>query len=113
MTKKDLKSGMLVEVRNGDKYTVIFGAHASIEDDDILANHDSGFMRLNSYYDDLTCDSSREYDIIKVFESFGLGGIYKCMDSHLKLLWEREPVRELTIAEIEKLLGFPVKIVKE
>lgn len=33
--------------------------------------------------------------------------------THRTLLWERKPPKELTVSQIEELLGYPVKIVKE
>lgn len=33
--------------------------------------------------------------------------------SYRELIWEQPEVKEMTVAEIEKILGYPVKIVKE
>ena len=56
-TKKDLKNGMYVETRKGNRYIVI---------DNNLLRHE-GYLSLDIYDNDLKCDVS-EFDIMKVFD---------------------------------------------
>ena len=106
MTKKDLENGMVVETRGGDRHLVI-------EKSGVI-----NFMNLDgkTYFDekhmkdDMTfpewCDHC---DIMKVFPGdITLDGCRETTD----LIWERKEPKEMTVAEIEKALGYPVKVVK-
>ena len=106
MTKKDLKNGMVVEIRTGDRCLVI-------EKSGVI-----NFMNLDgtSYFDETGMgddmkapDVFEHCDIIKVFA----GDI--TLDDCRKttgLIWERKEPKEMTMTEIEKALGYPVKVVK-
>ena len=114
-TKSDLKNRMVVETRNGDRYILI--------DDRLLS--DTNYLWLNSHYDehnlfhygyndDLTMSCSANWDIIKVYKEvnnlcFCNDGFYGALD----LLWERKPVKEVTMAEVEAKFGCRVKIIND
>jgi hypothetical protein len=107
-TKADLKPGMVVEYRNGSKAVFI--------NDIFMEKH--GWMPISDYYDDLInvrdLSCSSHYDICRVYNSkaFAVDNLLK--PECLELIWERkedEPVKEMTVAEIEKKLGYKVKIV--
>ena len=56
-----------------------------------------------------------DYSVVKVWEPnrkamFTLGNLHKACG---ELLWEKKTVKEMTVAEIEAKLGYPVKVVKE
>lgn len=103
-SKKDLKSGMVVELRDGSRFlTVEINGRLDLIGKDTWDS-------LSLYNENLT-DADRDFDIVKVYETyprpFGRmlkGGI---------LIWERKEPKEMTIDDIEKELGYPVKIVKE
>ena len=102
-TKSDLKNGMIVELRNGNRYMVV--------GTDLLGLN--GYMGLCSYNKDLlkydSTSTDPDWDIVKVYKN-----IY-----HLDLkkanciVWEREEVKEVTMAEVEEKFGCRVKIVKD
>ena len=114
-TKSDLKDRMVVETRDGDKYILI--------DDRLLS--DTNYLWLNSHYDehnlfhhgyndDLTMSSGANWDIVKVYEEVN------CLNfdennpfCSLSLLWERKPVKEVTMAEVEEKFGCRVKIIND
>ena len=100
-TKADLKDGMIVECRNGNRYLVAV---------DRLLRH-QGYVHLNEYDDNLKHGS---YTIVKVYTSnkpFNLNVLFD--DKYLTLIWERKPEPvEMTIEEICKALGKEIKIVK-
>lgn len=106
MTKKDLKNGMVVEVRNGERCLVI-------EKSGVI-----NFMNLDgtSYFDETGIgddmkapDVFEHCDIMKVFAGgTTLNNCRKTTD----LIWERKEPKEMTVAEIEAALGYPVKVVK-
>ena len=114
MTKRDLRSTFVVKLRN-DEVCVIL--------DNTCASEGKGIFRkwccvayFEEYNDDLTHKTNNKYDIMKVSVSH-LSGILNlelfCKDRNLDWDWERKATKELTVSEIEKLLGYPVKIVKE
>lgn len=89
MKKSDLKTGMVVELRNEDKYLVV---------NDSILNLD-GWDKMSNYEDDLTSRAFDSLDILKVYETSG--GSFKNMflNSNLTLIWEREentPVDKLS-----------------
>lgn len=116
MKKSDLKTGMVVEVRNGEKYLVMLNPDCVDRD---LISFSGGFMELSTYDDNLTDSSGDDdWDIVKVYRiGANICWILSNKDSAMQgaeLIWERteEPV-EMTIAEIEKRLGVKnLKIVK-
>lgn len=104
MKKNELKSGMIVEYRNGNRRLVV--------NDDLIGSSGAGFL---SYYDDdLKYVGNDVYDVLDIIKVYK----YKyCMrlnrlleDDSLDLIWERKEIK-LTDKEIEilkalKLLGF-------
>ena len=130
-TKKDLRSGYVVEFKNGIRRLVTRTGMFT----QILVNPESGdWNYLQSGWNvDLTaqddryrkmCDSEcdlpkfypERFDIVKVW------GLIKSTDKYSKvfttniegrdLLWEREPeAKKLTVDEISKLLGYKVEVV--
>lgn len=121
MKKSELKQGALVQMRNGNMYILIGKKFVNLKD--------GGYMPLEKYNEDLlTCNSiiggliydvvsNSKYDVMKVFNSsFEHEGYHTYINGYpLKWTWERkeEPYKELTVGEIEKLLGYKVKIIKE
>lgn len=114
-TKKDLKNKMLVITHNGERFMVI--------DNTLMGmNH---MLNLDCYTEDLRVEdgvfiydndiNAKDYDIDVVYDSniatikdvAGLPGFLGLP------LWERPVVKEMTVAEIEKELGYSIKIVKE
>lgn len=93
MKKSDLENGMIVEMRNGEKYILIKDFTKKSKrygnDNDILLNIDFGsFEFLGTYKEDLTITNKEDdcFDIVKVWCLDGCGA----EKDHLKLLWERE-----------------------
>lgn len=108
-TKADLKDGMVVEFRNGDRHLVLNGIFMA----------EDGWMPISDYQDNLINQPgmlSENYDIMKVYTSSS-----KILKSYfdnwrLTLIWERkeeEPVKEMTVAEIEEKLGYKVKVIAD
>lgn len=116
MTKADLKTGMVVETRLGERYLVMLNPDCK---DRELINFNGGFNPLSLYKDDLTMrNEERMWDITRVFSLGSLIDLILCKPKELELfvVWERKketPV-EMTVSEIEKKLGIKnLKIVKE
>ena len=104
---KDLiKPGSVVEIRTGEKYLYL---------NDVFLSENGGLcaLGLEEYTDDLLYDEGIcKYDIQKIYRTSGrkMGNLFT--DEYLTLVWEREESKEMTLEEIEKALGYPVKIVK-
>lgn len=97
--KDDLQFGDVITLRNGERY-VFGGGYIIGEDSHYYCDCDNVSL---TYESDLTRKyDNEEYDIVKI-ERVG------------SIVYERkeEPVKEMTIAEISKALGYEVKIVKE
>ena len=118
--KSELKTGMFVELRNGGIYMIamdLYGLHPERN----MIKTDGGFMSLSDYTDDLKYKKyswDEQWDIIRVYSmmSSKLGNIFvKFSEKDLNLLWDEEwrTPKELTIGEIEDILGYPVNIVDE
>lgn len=101
--KSDLKDGMVVEYKNGWKAVVLA--------DKFVRRYDHiPFDRYNESLEIKSCDN--DFDIVKVYKSNGNTFACWCEDRYLTLIWKREePCKEMTVAEIEKKLGYKVKIV--
>lgn len=103
-TKNDLKSGMVVKLRNGEKYLVV---------DDLLITSD-GFMRLSSYNINMICnvtnnDFAVKYDIMEVYaKTYSWGSGFKINLNHGELLWKRKEIKHYTKEDIAKMINMNV-----
>lgn len=107
MKKSDLKTGMVVECRNGKRYIVMNDRFLSI----------SGYNLLSSYISELLM---KRTPLTEYLSEYGIMKIYKpqlvCLDLRYvikDLIWERSDVKEITMAEVEEKFGCKVKIIKE
>ena len=103
-TKDDLKDGMRVTYRNGSE-RVIIGRFAWVQYEEPSHLFPSGRMKqigsFDKCNDDLTHVSNTMFDIIRVTDRDGT------------VLFERETEpKEMTVADIERELGYSVKVVK-
>lgn len=128
---KDLRSGYLVEFRNGRQAIVARAGNFT----KVLVDPSSRkWWYLNSGWEDKTLRSkffyqtnhaqasrrgpSREWDIVKVY------GLIRGMDAYgfalstetafaRDLLWERKTAVKMTVAQICEKLGYDIEIIKE
>lgn len=108
MTKADLKSGYVVQYRNGDYRVVMMTKSLGM----VFTNLSGIHGKLEDYNDDMTNIAVSTLDIMKVYG-------YNCYCNQTlllsgkdrDLLWAREEVKELTVDEISNLLGYKVKVV--
>lgn len=113
MTKNDLKSGMTVVTRNGNKYLVLTNCGSSTLQDFCLVGP-TGFLESGEYNDDLLDIDGYNYDewdIMEVYNEKISANTYS-MPTHSNPIWKRVEHKEMTIAEIEEELGYPIKIVR-
>ena len=99
MLKDELQNRMVVELRNGEQYLLV---------DNYLLCKD-GFMTLSTYTDTLLDSAGdKDWDIVKIFAPVSS----LSMKVGKYPIWERkEDKTEITIEEIEKELGYKIKIV--
>lgn len=111
-TKKDLKNGDVVVLRNEN-------VGIAIPDQNVIVFDDGSFERISNYADDLRiCDNYfPPMNIVKVYRP---NQPYQCRfhpDGYTEaaLVYERKEVEEMTLEEICKALGkeIKIKIVKE
>lgn len=107
MRKEDLKSGMSVELRNGD-----VGLLVDTEFGLIIQYEAENWDYLNEYKEDLTCLNIKECDIVKVRKPLRPSEITRSYLKMGRIIWERNEAKEMTVEEISKALGYNVKIVK-
>ena len=99
-TKEDLKDGMVVKTREGKHYLVC--------GDKFIG--DTGWLDPKDFDNSLECEIG-SFTIDTVYDKiYWLESV--CNEACLKPLWERKEPKEMTVAEIEKELGYSIKIVK-
>lgn len=100
MTKNDLRDGDIVTLRNGDRLVYAIGNFF-----DLCRNFDNEITTLTDINEDLTRNNeyAEDEDIVKVERSTGYETVF---------VREEKEVKEMTIEEIYKALGYEVKIVK-
>lgn len=98
-TKSDLKDGDVVTLRNGDRLI-----HNNGNFTDLNEEHDNYLAYIDDLNDDLTCEDSdeKDSDIVKVERVKEYTTVYE----------RNEEVKEMTVEEVSKALGYEVKIVK-
>lgn len=103
-TKADLKEFDIVELRNGSKTCVV--------NDIALGELSIGCFSADTWKDDLTDKGTDKYDIMKVYRPTGNIPTDKSKWKDLPVVYERTEVKEMTVEEISKALGYEVKVVK-
>lgn len=106
-TKADLKDGMVVEQKNGERYVIYNGKELSLY----------GWNTLEQFRDDLTNELGNLYSIEKVYklntkEIHCLNDIF--CDEKLELVWERNEAKKMTADEmrqkLEELTGEKIEV---
>ena len=109
MELKDLKTGMVVETRDGTKYLIVN------QDGKLYGIGMNVYMSLDGRYphkSDMTWPDDSDLDIMKVFKP-ALRKFSTMLSDECNCIWNREKVRKMTASEICKELGYEVEIVKE
>ena len=120
--KSNLKSGHLIRTR--DEFLYIFMKNEFGGEDYMLNQKTKGHMELTDYNEDLTFSRNSELDIIEVYEPLdtyalklvaerALDTSNEIEDKYFKLVYKREEPKEMTLKEIEKQLGYKIKLAKE
>ena len=111
MTKSDLRTGMVVTCHNGYKYTVYLDTCIG---ESVLTNG-CGWVNLNEYDEELKNKLNENFNIVKVEELTNLFCLTvptnEIIQYNLSTIWTCS--KQMTVAEIEAILGYKVEIIAE
>ena len=104
-TKADLKDGMVVKHRNGDKRMVISEALIG----------ENGYADQNCFREDLTHRYFKDLDIVGVYAIQEYNNFADMLsDYNLELIWERKEPKKMTVEEmrqkLEELTGEKIEV---
>ena len=107
LTKKDLKSGMWVKLRNGDRYMVIKDCETVSHGNQLFCLiRNNGYMVSDKYTDFLTCRDSEynEFDICAVYSTNGdIVNAKTYVGADTIVIWTRNDRQEKIRAKIGEL----------
>lgn len=107
-TKKDIKNGAIVELRNGKRFLKVDNSLFGLKNDELYANSTS-YMLLDYYDENLRYKPDVEYDIMKILNSTTIFSIDGCgrVSALLPLnyvnfswTWEREETRKIKLKDL-------------
>lgn len=107
MTKKELKTGMLAEYRDGDKRMVLLDTPVG----DVLIS-DTGWGDLDNHRDDLCHEFDEQLDIVALYEPRYKGQMAQLSWDEQKCIWRRSEVKEVTLSEIAEKFGVSVENIR-
>lgn len=103
-----IQTGSIVECKNGEKYIFLNGRFMNKSGETCMSADG-----LDEFDDNLNTASLQPLcEIEKIYASSALVLNELFEQNYLSVIWERKKEREMTLEEIEKALGHPVKIVK-
>ena len=106
----ELKEGMIIECRNGDRYLL-----RNVRGDLILsANQGWAECVYDNNFIDIGEDAKAfngDYDIMKIYESkaYVLEDLFD--NNYLECIWERKEPKKMTLAQISEALGYEVEVI--
>ena len=105
-SKMELKEGMIVECRNGDRYLL-----RKVNDALIGSNFD-GYIK--AVYDENLCENyyhEETFDIMKIYISKSLNLKNLFDNNYLTCIWKRKETKKMTLAQISEALGYEVEVI--
>lgn len=121
MRKSELKTGMRVTTRDGGVYIVMRNARHSYDDTtDFLVQpkvKSYSWTCLNYYDDDDlkyngSCSGSEIVLVEIAYHPYSMLYDYKGDGEDWTIYWEGAVIKEMTMVEIEKMVGCKVKVIK-
>lgn len=98
INRDDIKEGDIITLRNGDRLLI----DADKDVSDLSGKNNNPVYSLYCFENDMTHrDGNSNYDIVKVERPV-----------EYSIVYDKEAVREMTVEEISKALGYEVKVVK-
>lgn len=112
-TKKDLHTGDIVITRNGWKYVVMLNGFDGFKSWDYLCNMKRDSQEaFDRYFDNMKHKYTRNWDIMKVYRPGCFNRPWEYDIDCATPIYIREEVKEMTVEEISKALGYEVKVIK-
>lgn len=116
MTKSELKTGMMVTLRNGEKYLVFKNIQTGYALGDVIVSLDGqNWDDLNSYKEDLTYEDDFEnhWDIMKVSQLFHPKTFLDLNygSGSDETLWQRNEKKRYTYAQLKEILGTEFEVI--
>ena len=108
MKKSDLRSGMIVRLRNGNLYVTM-----EVEGHLIITNKNS-WNPLDNYKEDLTEKHNfAKLDIVEIYRGYcgNIDLMFKVTPE--KRIWDREIPKKVTMKEVCEKFGYEIEIVWE
>ncbi|MEI7510166.1 MAG: hypothetical protein WCJ62_11965 [Flavobacterium sp.] len=106
-TTKDLKTGMVVRIKDGRLYKVMLNT----SDGDIIVNTD-GYLYLKDINDDLTT-KHLSLSIVEIYKPKNVVANHSINLSCFTSIWKREkPIKEVTLQEIADKFGVDVESIR-
>lgn len=114
-TLSDLKTGHIVTLRDGTKLVMYkdVALNASSDRSFLVSDSDEWREFDGKYHEDLmhiTCD---QFDIMKVERPAYIVDLGTTNAKYTEVVYERIKPKEMTLAEIEKELGYKIRLVEE
>lgn len=105
--KKDLKTGMVVKIKDGRSYKVMLNT----SDGDIIVN-DNGYLYLKDINDDLTT-RHLSLSIVEIYKPQDVSKSFSLNLYYFTSIWKREkPIKEVTLQEIADKFGVDVESIR-
>lgn len=102
----ELKEGMIVECRNGNRYLL-----RKVNDALIGSNFD---RYIKAVYDENLCENyyhEETFDIMKIYISKSLNLKNLFDNNYLTCIWKRKETKKMTLAQISEALGYEVEVI--
>lgn len=126
MTKKDIRPGMVVELRNGSRYFAIKVELGCNDQETIIFIGPTGYMGIDDYDENLLVKpypyqkegEPNSWDIVKVYntnQNYGLGTQGLLSDNgliHFNLLWTRKETVEISLKDISQKFNVPISQIR-
>ena len=103
----ELKEGMIIECRNGDRYLLRTACGK------LVASSNDKYLNLDYYDEELNENLyfDKDFDVMKIYTSkaFILNSLFN--DNYLECIWERKEHKKMTLAQISEALGYEVEVI--
>lgn len=113
MKKSDLRTGMRVTTRNGGKFIILLNCSDNVHKHrDIMTSLSGIWSDIDEYEEDLTCRTDDIFDIMTIEIPEYSNDLFS-ESCKFETLWQRQEIKEMTIEEIQKELGYKIKVVEK
>ena len=119
--KEMLRTGMIIENRSGVRRRVYMNVscYRGEEVRDVFVSDDGTWGDIADYDDQLcpidNAGNASELDVMTIYLPARISTLIQSPDEALvgAVVWERKEPKEMTVAQIEEILGYPIKVVRE